>query len=269
VVNNENRLIPKPVRVLECFRDTPEDFTLTLDLPLQHEPGQFVQLSLFGVGEAPISIASWGGDELVLHVREVGNVTRALSQLRRGDTVFVRGPYGNGYPMAEARGRNLVLAGGGCGCAPLKGVIEYVLRHRDAYGEMSLFWGFRNAKLVFFREQLEEWRKLLPVYISLDTLEEGEYPHAQEGFVSDVMSKTEIPKGNTWAFLCGPPIMMRVVTDVLRRKGLRDDQVFASEERLMYCAIGQCCHCMISGKYTCVDGPVFRWDLLLKETTHV
>ena len=257
-----NPYVPTPVRVLDNVRETPENITLTLALRLVHEPGQFVQVSVLGVGEAPISIASWGGDTVTLHIREVGNVTRALAGCRPGDSVFVRGPYGNGFPMADVWGHNLVLAGGGCGVASLKGVIEYVHRHRDEYGDVTIFLGFRSAQDLIFPDRVEHWRTHFPVYVSLDTLREGQCLDASEGFVSDLMRRTDIPPGESAALLCGPPVMMRLAAQVLEDKGLEDSHICLSMERLMYCAIGQCCHCMIGGKFTCLDGPVFRWDAL-------
>ncbi len=259
---NGNPYIPKPARVLSNVRDTPENFTLTLDLRLVHDPGQFLQVSVLGVGEAPISIASWGGTTVTLHICEVGNVTRALGASRPGDTVFIRGPFGNGFPMDATWNHNLVLAGGGSGVASLKGVIEYVHRHRDDYGDVTIFLGFRNAKEVIFPDRIEHWRTHFPVYVSLDTFEDGQRLEASEGFVTDLMRKTDIPPGDTAALLCGPPVMMRVAAQVLEEKGLQENHTFLSMERLMYCAIGKCCHCMIGDKFTCQDGPVFRWDSL-------
>ena len=259
---HENAYIPRPVKVLNNLRETPENFILTLGLRLAHEPGQFLQVSVLGVGEAPISIASWGGDTITLHICEVGNVTRALGACRPGDTVFVRGPFGNGFPMYDTWGHNLVLAGGGSGLASLKGVIEYVHRHRDDYGDVTIFLGFRNAGEVIFPDRIEHWRIHFPVYVSLDTLSDGHCLDASEGFVTDLMRRTDIPPGENAALLCGPPVMMRLAAQVLEDKGLRDDHIYLSLERLMYCAIGKCCHCMIGDKYTCLDGPVFRWGAL-------
>ncbi len=256
----DNPYVPRPVRVLEYVRDTAENFTLSLDIRLANEPGQFVQVSLLGIGEAPISIASWGGDRLTLHIHEIGNVTRALGRCRAGDIVFVRGPYGNGFPMSEAWGRNLVVVGGGCGVAPVKGAVEYVERHRDAFRDITVFLGYRNADEVVFGDSIDRWREGFPVYVSLDTLKQGHCYNASEGFVSDLLRETDIPFGETVAIVCGPPIMMRLVGEALLDKGLHEERILVSMERLMYCAVGTCCHCMIGEKYTCRDGPVFRWD---------
>ena len=262
---NNNVYLPSPVKVVDNVWETKENFLLTLDTRMDCVPGQFVQISMLGVGEAPISIASWGSDTLTLHIREVGNVTRALGRCQPGDTVFLRGPYGNGYPMSEARGRNLILAGGGCGVASLKGVIDYVEKNRADFKEIAAFVGYRSSNEVLFGDRIEEWRKSMFIHVSLDTLKEGTCHDASEGFVSDVVRQTEIPSGDSVAMLCGPPIMIRLSGQALLDKGLREDQVFVSEERLMYCAMGTCCHCMIGSKFTCRDGPVFRWDELKEQ----
>jgi anaerobic sulfite reductase subunit B len=258
--NNNNVYLPEPVKVLENRRETSENFRLILDIPFKNDPGQFVQISLLGIGEAPISIASWNRDYLMLHIREVGTVTRALGRVKPGETVFIRGPYGNTYPMKEAEGRNLIVVGGGCGVASVKGVFDYLGSNRSKYKDVAAFIGFRNSNEVLFTDFIDEWRKSMQVYVSLDTLKEGTCFSASEGFVSDSIKAAELPKGDTVAIICGPPIMMKVSAKALLEKGVRPDQIYVSEERLMYCATGTCCHCMIGPKFTCKDGPVFRWD---------
>ncbi len=259
--NNNNVYLPKPVKVLENRRETSENFRLILDIPFKSDPGQFVQISLLGIGESPISIASWNRDYLMLHIREVGTVTRALGRVKPGDTVFIRGPYGNTYPIKEAEGRNLVVVGGGCGVASVKSVFDYLERNRGKYNDVAAFIGFRNSNEVLFADFIDEWRQSMRVYVSLDTLKDSWFS-AHEGFVSDSIKAAELPRGDSVAIICGPPIMMKVSAKALLEKGVRPDQIYVSEERLMYCATGTCCHCMIGPKFTCKDGPVFRWDEL-------
>jgi len=265
-MTNTNVYLPEPVKVLKNLRETAENFRLVLDIPFKNEPGQFVQISLLGIGESPISIASWNRDYLMLHIREVGTVTRALGRVKPGDTVFIRGPYGKSYPMKEADGKNLIVVGGGCGVASVKGVFDYVEKNRSKYNEVYAFVGYRNSKEVIFEDFVADWKKNMSLFVSLDTLKEGTCHDATEGFVSDLLKATEMPKGDSVAILCGPPIMMKLAGQALLGKGLREDQVYVSEERLMYCATGTCCHCMIGSKFTCKDGPVFRWDELKEHT---
>jgi anaerobic sulfite reductase subunit B len=259
--------LPQPVKVLANMRETRDNFRLTLETSLKHEPGQFVQVSLLGVGEAPISIASWGREHMTLTIREVGTVTRALGRSEPGDTLFIRGPYGKGYPMKEAEGLNVIVVGGGCGVASVKGVFDYVEKNRDKYRQVYAYVGYRNAREVIFEDFVDQWRQSMNVLVSLDTLSVGTCFDASESFVSDLVKATNLPEGESVAMLCGPPIMMKLSGQALIDKGLREDQVYVSEERLMYCATGTCCHCMIGAKFTCRDGPVFRWDHLTEHAS--
>ncbi len=257
----ENPYIPKPYKVLEYYRETDDNFTITINMKVKHDPGQFVQLSLPGFGEAPISICSDSEEYIKLNIREVGTVTKALGNLKKGDTLLVRGPYGRGYPMQYLTGNNVLIIGGGCGVAPLKGIIDYVENHRDDFKEVMLFLGYRSPNDVLFKRELEEWRNKYHLQVTVDEEAHGEMCYdAKHGFVTDVLRSTPINNENKIVFVCGPPIMMKYVIEVLKEKGFNDKQIFLSAERLMYCAMGVCCHCMIKGKFTCVDGPVFRYD---------
>ncbi len=261
LMENKNPYIPVKCRIVEWKRESPDNFTITLDLRLKHEPGQFVQVSIPGIGECPISICSYSEEHLKLNIREVGNMTSAMAKLRKGDSLFVRGPYGNGYKMGQFRNNNLIIIGGGCGVAPLKGVIEYVERHRDDYKDVHLFLGYRSPDNILFKEELAEWRKKYHLTVTIDENVHGEFCYnAKTGFITDALKNSSIDNGNKVVFICGPPIMMNYVIQVLKEKGFNDDQIFISAERLMYCAFGACCHCMIRGKFTCIDGPVFRYD---------
>ncbi len=243
-------------------RESPDNFTLKLSKRLECEPGQFVQVSLPGVGECPISVCSASGEPLELNVRQVGVVTNALAQLKRGDAVFVRGPYGKGYPMALLKGNSLVLVGGGCGVAPLKGVVEYVARHREDFREVYLFLGFRSPSDVLFQRHLAGWKARYRLSVSVDENPANTCFDGKVGFVTKLLEEARFDNSNKVVFMCGPPRMMDACAAVLRGKGFHDDQIFVSAERLMYCGVGKCCHCMIRGKFTCVDGPVFRLDEL-------
>src|SRR3989344_3482705 len=232
----KNPYIPSETKVLEFYRESPDNFTLTLEMKLKHDPGQFVQVSLPGIGECPISICSYSGEHLKLNVRQVGNMTNAMTRLKKGEKIWVRGPYGHGYPMKVLKGNNILMIGGGCGVAPLKGIIEYVEHNRDGYKDINLVFGFRSPNDILFQRESRDWTRKYKMVVSID-----KDPHA-----SDVAACYTGPVG--------------FVTDILKGKGFHDDQIFISAERLMYCAIGKCCHCMIRGKFTCMDGPVFRYD---------
>ncbi|NJL44043.1 MAG: anaerobic sulfite reductase subunit AsrB, partial [Nitrosarchaeum sp.] len=252
--------LPFPVRVLSNRRETDDIFTLRLAWTPKHQPGQFVQVSLPGIGEAPISISSYSDQHMDLSIRKVGTVTNALERVQEGEDLLVRGPYGRGYDMSSYNGNNLILIGGGCGVAPLRGVIEYIERHRTDYKNVTLFLGYRTPGDILYGHSIAEWEKTFNVKVSVDKAPAEACYTGKVGFITELLQKEEITNKEKIAIMCGPPIMMNLCIDILKKKRFNDDQIFLSAERLMYCAIGKCGHCMIRGKYTCVDGPVFRYD---------
>lgn len=260
-LENENPYLPKPYKVIGFFRETQDNFTLKVGMKIKHQPGQFVEISAPGFGEAPISICSDSEEFIELNVHEVGNVTKALSKLRKGDTVYIRGPYGKGYPMEALKGNTIIIIGGGCGVAPLKGVIDYVQHNRNDYKDIFLILGYRSEEDIIFKKDVDKWEKQFHLEVTLDKQAHGKVCYqAKQGFVTDALRKLSINNENKVVFICGPPAMVRPTIDILKQKGFHDDQIFISAERLMYCGIGICCHCMIHGKFTCKDGPVFRYD---------
>ncbi len=257
----KNEYMPSKAKITEFRRETPDIVNMRLSFRCKHEPGQFVMLSLPGIGEAPISISSFSSKYTDLHVREVGTVTNALGRLEKGSSVFVRGPYGKGYPMQELRHMNIVMIGGGCGVAPLRSVVEYIEHNRKDYQNVDLFFGYTTPKDILFRGSVNRWKKCFNLHLSVDSNPRREACfNASTGFITELVKKADIETGNTAVMLCGPPIMMTTAITNLGNKGFRDHQIYVSTERLMECGLGLCGHCMIHGKYTCLDGPVFRYD---------
>lgn len=258
-----NQYQPRPYKIIDSFRESPDTVTLTVNIQISHDPGQFFQLSIPGVGECPISICSDSEKYVKFNVRQVGNMTNSLANLKKGDTLWIRGPYGRGYPMRELAGNNLLFIGGGCGVAPLKGIIDYVENHREEYLNVQMFLGYRTPNDIIFKRELEEWKNKYHLQVTVDkNPDPGScYNYSiKEGFITKALEEADIDNYNKVAFVCGPPIMMKFVIGILKKKGFHDDQIFISAERLMFCGVGVCCHCMIKDKYTCVDGPVFRYD---------
>lgn len=254
-------LIPKPYKILDSRIESSDSFTLKVDMKCVHDPGQFVEVTLPGIGEAPISICSYSKDYLMLNIRRVGNMTNLLSKMKKGDTIFIRGPYGKGYPMHYFKGNNIILIGGGCGIAPLRGIIDYVDANRSDFKEVFLFLGYRSPDDILFKHELDEWRKKYKLIITLDKNDEGKFCYnARTQFITEALKNTGINNEQKIVFVCGPPIMMKIVVDILKNKGFNDDQIYLSFERHMKCGIQKCGHCMINGVYVCKDGPVFRYD---------
>jgi anaerobic sulfite reductase subunit B len=254
---------PKPYKVIDYIKETDDIFTIKLDMKLSADPGQFLQVSIPGIGEAPISICSNSCDYVELNIRIVGNVTNALSKIKKGNTLFCRGPYGKGYPMKKLIQNNCIVIGGGCGVAPLKGVIEYIENHRNDYKDLHLFLGYRSNNDILFKRHIRKWQKDHNLTLTVDKKTKTKACYDEKtGFITEALKNSNLTNENKVVFICGPPIMMRYVTDILQSKGFNKDQIFISAERLMYCGVGVCCHCMIQDKFTCIDGPVFRFDEL-------
>jgi sulfite reductase subunit B len=231
-------------------------------------PGQFVEVSVFGIGEAPISLcySPFNKEFFEFSVRCVGNVTNALCRLSEGDTVGIRGPYGNGFPVGRFENKNVVMVGGGVGLPPIKSLIEFIIDKRKNFKELWLLYGAKDPADIVFKEEMKKWKEIenFNLLITVDKATPGWKGNV--GVVTTLFDKTEIPAENTVGVTCGPPIMMKFVVQNFQKIGLKDDQMFLSMERLMQCGIGKCGHCNIGKKYVCQDGPIFTYEEL-KELT--
>lgn len=223
-----------------------------------YRPGQFVQLSMFGIGEAPFSISSTPTRKgfIELGIRRTGSVTNAIHNLEIGDIVGIRGPYGNGFPIEDLKGRNLLFVAGGIGLVPLRSLINYVVDRRSQFGDVTIFYGTRSPSEIIFKDELASWDALDDVDF-LMTVDEGDKDwKGNVGVVTTLFKKREIDP-NTVALVCGPPVMYKFVVDELLKIGIGRDEILVSLERRMKCGVGKCAHCQIGHKLTCMDGPVF------------
>jgi NAD(P)H-flavin reductase len=226
-------------------------------------PGQFAQVSVFGSGEFPASLPpSPTEDELFFTVRRVGSVTAALHALKPGDTFGVRGPYGNGFPMNQYFGQNLLFVAGGIGLIPLRSCLNYALDNRHRYGKIQLFYGARGLKDLMYLGALREWEmsRGFECYLTVDRADDQWTGHV--GVVGSLFRKpgVTVPVENTTAFVCGPPIMFRFVIRDLKEMGFEDRNIMSTLERYMKCGVGKCGHCCIGLAYVCADGPVFTYE---------
>jgi NAD(P)H-flavin reductase len=227
------------------------------------KPGQFAQVSLFGVGEFPTSLpASPTEDEVFFTVRQVGSCTAAFHQLKPGDKFAVRGPYGNGFPMEEYYGKNLVFVAGGIGLIPLRSCIVYALRHRDKFAGIQIFHGAKTPKELMYVPNLGEWgiQPGIECHLTVDRADDGW--NGNVGVVGSLFKKpgVHVPVENTVAFVCGPPVMFRFVIRDLLEMGFQERNIVSTLERYMKCGVGKCGHCCIGVAYVCVDGPVFTYQ---------
>lgn len=226
-------------------------------------PGQFVEVSIAGFGEAPITISSsptfTDGIELV--VRKIGRVSGAIHGLKRGDKLGIRGPLGKGiYPVDEARGRNLVFICGGIGMVPQRSFINYVLDNRADYGDVAILQGTKSYDLRLFTSEIDAWSKRGDVQM-LETLDEGD-PRwkGNVGVVTKLIAKVETDLKSAMILVCGPPIMYKFVLMALADRDVPRENIFLNLERKMKCGVGKCGHCQINNAYVCMSGPVFRYS---------
>jgi NAD(P)H-flavin reductase len=224
-----------------------------------HRCGQCAMLSVFGKGESMISISSTPliKDYLQFSILKMGRVTTALHDMEVGETIGIRGPYGNGFPMDEWNGKNLIFVGGGIGLAPIWSVLQTALGKKEDFGKLMLIYGARTSKDIVFKEELEALRKDMTVHLSVDVEEPGWEEFV--GFVpSNVKDKAPSP-GNTITVTCGPPIMIKFAIIALQELGFEDRQIYTTVENKMKCGIGKCGRCNIGPHYVCKDGPVYSW----------
>jgi len=227
-----------------------------------HQPGQFIEVSIFGKGEAPISISSPSTrlGTLEICVRRTGRVTDALFEMGKGSTFHIRGPYGRGFPVEQLKGKKLLLIAGGLGLAPLRSLLLYALDKRSDFGDIILMYGTNNPDNVLFKYELLSFydRDDIKYLYSVDRDDEGIWKQ-YVGVVTGLFDRATLSPENTYAVMCGPPIMYRFVLQKLLSLGFPKDHIFMSLERMMKCGVGKCGHCAIGDRYCCIDGPVFPY----------
>lgn len=257
-------MMTNPVMIRRVTWENDDTFTLTLELSdslpeFRFLPGQFNMLYVYGMGEVAISISSDPARRGTLDhtIHRVGTVTTALAHKKRGDFVAIRGPYGSGWPVEAARGKDVCVVTGGIGLAPLRPLLYTILRERDAYGRVILLYGGRSPLDLLYRVELEKWGNEHQVE-TLVTVDRGDSSwKGHIGVVTSLFSYIKLDTRNTIAYVCGPEIMMKYTVDELERRGLSPDQVYLSLERNMKCAVGFCGHCQFGPTFICKDGPVY------------
>jgi NAD(P)H-flavin reductase len=266
-------MVPRMMRIERVTRELPDTVTFELDAGaaggFRFAPGQFNMLYVFGTGEVPISIS---GDPaapgvLVHTVRSVGSVTRPLCEMKRGDVMGVRGPFGTAWPVDEARGKDVIIVAGGLGLAPLRPAIVHVLANRAAYGRVTVLYGARTPADILFREELSAWRGRFDCELEVTVDRAGTDFRGHVGVVPALLDRVAIDGEHTVAMVCGPEIMMRFSARALLAKGVPEAGVWLSIERSMKCGVGLCGHCQFGPTFACKDGPVMRYDRIARLLT--
>jgi sulfhydrogenase subunit gamma (sulfur reductase) len=257
--------VPRTARLTQVLPETEMEKTFVFELhddgDFAYNPGQFILVTLFGIGEAPFAVSSTpdpdGPIQITVRRYPGGRVTEALHQFRSGEYLGVRGPFGNGFPMDRLRGGDLLVVAGGIGMAPLRALIEAVLSERDQYRDLVVLYGMRTPGEMLFKDLMRQWEQSDQIDLRL-TIDQ---PHpdwdGRVGMVTELFADLSIDADRTNAVIVGPPVMYPFVMAECAQAGLDDEHVFLSLERRMACGIGKCGHCAIKGTYVCVDGPVF------------
>lgn len=258
--------LPMPGKIVEIVDMTARDryFRIELEKPLGHRPGQFVMVSLLGVGEAPISISSGPRKDNILEmvVRRIGRLTEVIHSLKVGDELGIRGPYGSSFDLNNFYGKDVLFVAGGLGLVPLRSLITPVVEGADKFGKITLISGCRNPAEELFRNQLKEWSNAgIEVIRMVDGTENMPWEFGV-GLVTDPIPKLKIDPEKTVVAMCGPPVMYKFVIAALNAKNVGFDQIYVDLERRMKCGVGKCGHCQINQVYCCQEGPVFKFSNL-------
>lgn len=278
----KNNYLPFRARILEKTKQTEIDWTYRLECQLNPVSGQFVEVSIPGVGECPISISDFGDGYIEMTIRKVGKVTEGIDRLDKEDYLYMRGPYGHGFPVEDFQGKHLIIAAGGTGLAPVKSVINYFYANLGLLKELDLLTGFKTPSDVLFKSELDKWAQVFRVQVTVDKVDTAEDDAAgtdvaeidatshlqvppkawagKVGLITSLVPDLEIPSlEDTRVIIVGPPIMMKYTVQEFLRRGIAQENIWVSFERKMSCGLGKCGHCKIDETYVCLEGPVFNF----------
>lgn len=263
-----NVYLPHAVKIKEIKDETADIKTFTLcfnEEELRNKftfrPGQFVLVSVFNCGEAPFSISSSPevAGEFQLSIKKAGLLTGEIDRCKEGDEICVRGPYGNGFPLEQLYGKNLLFVGGGIGLAPLRSLIQYVFAKKSDFGTITILYGARTPEDIVFKEDLDNWSRENDAEV-LITVDKGSPEwKGNTGPVTHLWEKMEISPLNTKVVICGPPAMIPYVVFDLLKMDFTEEDIISTLERNMKCGVGKCGHCTLGSKFACIDGPVFTY----------
>ena len=254
-----NVVKPIPCEIVEIKHETDLEWTFKVAAPFEPTHGQFLQLSLPKIGEAPISVSGYGNGILEFTIRAVGKVTDEIFKKQVGDTLFLRGPYGHGWPVEKFEGKNMVVITGGTGLAPVRSMLRKFY-NEDYAKSVTLISGFKNEAGIVFKDELAAWKEKFTTFYTLDR---DQIEGWNVGFVTSFVK--EIPfesfDGNYEVVIVGPPMMMHFTALEAVKCGVPEEKIWVSFERKMSCAVGKCGHCRIDEVYVCLDGPVFPYTI--------
>ncbi|MFC2089066.1 FAD/NAD(P)-binding protein [Calditrichota bacterium] len=233
---------------------------------LGHLPGQFVEVSIFGYGEAPISVCSSPTKMpfFELTIRNAGRLTNKLHTLKVGDKLGIRGPFGNGFDVDAFKNKDMLFVCGGIGLAPLKSLIDFTIAKRNDFGRIVILYGTKNPAEILFKQDIKTWQGMKDIEFHMTVDRPDEYWKGNVGVITTLIPLLDIDIENTIVAVVGPPIMYKFVIMALKGKRIPDENIYLSLERRMKCGVGKCGHCQINNIYVCQDGPVFHYPLVKK-----
>jgi anaerobic sulfite reductase subunit B len=254
----ENAYLTEPLKLISIRKETEIDFTFKVEYNKPLLPGQFLELSIPGVGEAPISVSDFGDGYLDLTIRKVGRVTEQIFEMRPGDVIYARGPYGNGFDCKLYENKDLIVVAGGTGLAPVKNLINRFVSNKGLLKSFTLIIGFKSPEDILFADEIRQWESSANVCLTVDRAT-GDWK-GRTGLVTKYIEELEIgDPASAEAIVVGPPMMMKFAVLGLMKKNLPKQNIWVSFERKMACGIGKCGHCKIDDTYICLDGPVFNY----------
>ncbi len=260
----ENIFAPVLMPLEDVITETPtiKTFIVRPDPPIQFLAGQFMQLTVPGIGEAPFTPSSspYEPEVMEITVLKAGMVTEALHNLKPGDTVGLRGPFGKGYPKDKFYGKEVLVVGGGVGLAPLRSLILSLMHDRDQIKRMSIKYGAKNPNELVYRRMFEEWSRCdkVDMTVTIDSPAKGW--DGRVGLVTELLKDLDIDRPNCYVVSCGPEIMLKFVTMTLLDVGFEPGQIYLSMNRNMSCGMGICGRCNVGPYYLCKDGPDMNYD---------
>ena len=264
--HNGNPYRPIETKVLDTVVETPSIKTLRLRPrePMVFKTGQFMELTVPGIGEAPFTPSSnpASPETLEFTVMKVGRVTERIHALAPGDTVGLRGPFGAGYPMERFLGKEILVVGGGCGFAPIRSLMYEFFNRAGQFRKLVFRGGCKTPGDFLYRSEIEGWTRRGDIDVVL-TVDQGDGGwKGRTGVVTTILEGVDVDRAEGIAVVCGPPVMMKFAVKKLLELGFGDGNLYLSMEKNMSCGIGKCGHCRIGTYYACKDGPVFRYDLI-------
>lgn len=254
----KNEYIPFPSQVKEIIQHTDIEYTFRMSFSGDVKPGQFFEVSIPKYGEAPISVSGIGKDSVDLTIRKVGKVTGKIFEHYEGNTLLMRGPYGNGFDIELFKGKEVIVIAGGTGLSPVKGIVDYFCEHPEDALSTTLIAGFKSPQDILFQQDFEKWEKVIKVFKTVDSAPEGY--SGLTGMVTKYIPDLPITDvSNTVFITVGPPVMIRFVIMEILKRGIPENNIWISHERKMCCGLGKCGHCKMNDTYVCLDGPVFNY----------